>query len=153
MTLPPAVRKLLPWIAGWAGLHAGVAVIGRVRAHRTDEGDESTAGIRRTRTHTGFELRPQNPQLARVRIDLAMAGGELDLTALDPVPGGVDVTVGALMAGLAVRVRPDWKVWWEFSGIGGVGADPGVSVTADERGADLRLHVRTAFAGVGVEAG
>src|SRR3712207_2006513 len=81
-TLPPAVRRGLPWLLGWWALQAVLAVTGRLVAWRKDEGDESTAGIRRVVALGGVELRPVHPELARVRLDLLMAGARLDLTGL-----------------------------------------------------------------------
>ena len=151
-SLPPAVRKVLPWLLAWWALQAVLAVGGRLVAHRKNEGDESSTAIRRVMTVGGVELRPTNPSLSRVRLDLVMAGGELDLTALPRVPGGIDVTVRTVMGGMAVRVPPGWRVWWQFRGIGGIGADGPVVRTKDEAGADLRLHVRTVLGGLGIEA-
>jgi hypothetical protein len=151
--LPPAVRKVLPWLLAWWALQAAVALTGRLVARRKDEGDESTAGIRRVVAVGGVQLRPVNPELARVRVDLVMGGAELDLTALPRVPGGVDLTVRALMGGMSVKVPAGWRVWWTFRGVGGIGVDEGAGVTRtdDERGADLRIHAVVLFGGLGVE--
>src|SRR4051812_25796870 len=135
------LRRALPWIAGVFAVQGTVALGGLVWALRKDEGDDSTAGIRRVRVMGGTQLRPHNPELSRVRLDVVMGGGEVDLTRLQRVPGGVDVTVHALMGGAAVRVPPDWTVWCGLrAGAGGVGLEPGVQRTTDERSADLRLH-------------
>jgi hypothetical protein len=147
-----AVRKLLPWLAVWGAVQALVAVTARLVARRKDEGDESSTAIRRVQGVGGVELHPTNPKLTRVRVDLVMAGGVLDLTALPRVPGGIDVTVRALMGGMAVQVPPGWRVWWQFRGIGGMGADGPVVRTRDEAGADLRVHVRCLMGGVGIES-
>jgi hypothetical protein len=146
-------RRLLPWLAAWLGLRVAIAVAGWLVARRVDIGDESTATIRRTRAAGGLRLRPRHPQLARVRLDLVMAGGELDLTQVPPVDGGIDVTVHLVMAGLAIRLPAGRTVWWSASGPGGVGVDEGTGVTRtdDERGADLRIHAHLWFAGLGVE--
>src|SRR3712207_2531465 len=96
-TLPPAVRRVLPWLVRWWALQAVLAVAGRLVARRKDEGDESTAGIRRVVALGGVKLRPVNPELSRVRLDLLMGGARLDLTGIPKVPGGVDLTVRALM--------------------------------------------------------
>jgi hypothetical protein len=151
--LPPAVRKVLPWLLAWWALQGAVALTGRLVARRKDEGDESTAGIRRVVAVGGVQLRPVNPELARVRVDLVMGGAELDLTALPRVPGGVDLTVRALMGGMSVKVPAGWRVWWTFRGVGGIGVDEGAGVTRtdDERGADLRIHAVVLFGGLGVE--
>jgi hypothetical protein len=151
--LPRPVRKALPWLAGWFAFQAVVASAGWVTAWRKDEGDESSLGIRRTVTHFGLELRPVNPQLSRVRVDLAMAGAEIDLTGLPRPAHGIDLTVRMGMGGLAVRVPPDWRVWWRFRGVGGMGGDGRVQRTRDEHAADLRIHAVVAFGGIGVEAG
>jgi hypothetical protein len=153
-TLPPAVRRVLPWLLGWWALQAVLAVTGRLVARRKDEGDESTAGIRRVVALGGVELRPVNPELSRVRLDLLMAGAQLDLGAVPHVPGGVDLTVRALMGGVAVRVPAGWRVWWSNRGPGGVdfAEGDGIVHTEDERGADLRIHADMVFSGIRVEA-
>ncbi len=149
----PLLRRLLPWFAGWAAFQAAVAVTGWVLAWRKNEGDESSTSIRRVLTHNGLELRPRNPALSRVRVDLAMAGGEIDLTGLPRPSGGIDLTARVMMAGLAVRVPPDWRVWWRFRGVGGIGSDGGVQRTGDEHAADLRVHADVLLGGIGVETG
>ena len=147
------VRRLRPWVAGWLAFQAVVALVGWLTAWRRNEGDESSMSIRRTLTHFGLELRPRNPRLSRVRVDLAMAGAEVDLTGLPRPERGIDVTLNALMGGASVRVPPDWRVWWEFRGVGGVGSDGGIQRTHDEHSADLRVHATVLFGGVGIEAG
>ena len=148
---PSRLRRALPWLAGWAALQGTVALTGLVLAWRKDEGDDSTAGIRRVRVMGGTELHPHNPELSRVRLDLLMAGGELDLGGLSRVPGGVDVTVRAYMAGAAIRVPGDWRVWVHAQGVGGVDVDARLEQTDDERGADLRVHATVVAAGVALE--
>jgi hypothetical protein len=153
MTTTPrsGLRRALPWIGGALAVQGALAVAGLVWAWRADEGDESTAGIRRVRVMAGTELRPRNPELSRVRLDLVMAGGALDLGAVPKVPGGVDVTVRAYLAGAAVRVPGDWRVWVRSEGVGGVDVDPRLERTDDERGADLRVHATVVAAGVALE--
>ncbi len=151
--LARAARAARPWIVGWAVFQAGVALVGRIAAWRTDEGDETSTSLRRVVTHGGLELRPTNPELSRVRIDLAMAGAEIDLTALPRPAHGVDLTLRVLMGGAAVRVPADWRVWWRFRGVGGMGGDGVVARVHDERGADVRIHAVVVFGGIGVEGG
>jgi hypothetical protein len=147
-------RRLLPWLAGWFAFQAVVAFAGLLAARRKNEGDESSTSIRRVLTHNGLELHPRNPELSRVRVDLAMAGAEIDLTGLPhPAHGGIDLTARVLMGGLAVRVPSDWRVWWQFRGIGGIGSDGTVQRTHDEHAADLRVHATVALGGVGIESG
>lgn len=152
--LPPAVRRVLPWLLRWWALQAVLAVAGRLLARRKNEGDESTAGIRRVVVLGGVELRPANPELSRVRLDLLMAGAQLDLSGVPHVPGGIDLTVRALMGGVAVRVPAGWRVWWSSRGPGGMdfAEGDGVVHTEDERGADLRIHSDVVFSGIRVEA-
>src|SRR4051812_44176944 len=135
-------RRVLPWLVVWLCLRVLVAGAGWLVARRVDIGDESTATIRRTRTAGALRLRPRHPHLARVRLDLVMAGGELDLTGVPPVEGGIDVTAHLVMAGLAIRLPAGWRVWWSSCGPGSIGLadDSGVLRTDDERGADLRIH-------------
>ena len=147
------LRRLRPWAVGWFTFQALVALAGVLTAWRRDEGDATSTSIRRTVTHNGLELRPTNADLSRLRVDLAMAGGEIDLTAL-PLPAhGIDLTVRMGMAGLAVRVPADWRVWWRFRGVGGIGTDGAVERTHDEHAADLRIHAIVVLGGLGVEAG
>ncbi len=145
------MRRALPWIGAWLAAQAALAVAGLVWAWRTDEGDDSTAGIRRARVMAGTQLRPHHPDLVRVRLDLVMAGGEVDLAGLSPVPGGVDVTVHAVMAGAVVRVPGDWRVSVHSRGLGGVDVDPRLGRAEDERAADLRVHATVWAAGLAVE--
>jgi hypothetical protein len=142
-----------PWLVGWIVFQAAVALAGLGLAWRRNLGDESSTSIRRVVTHNGLELRPRNPDLSRVRVDLAMAGGEIDLTGLPRPSGGIDLTARVMMAGLAVRVPPDWRVWWRFRGVGGIGSDGGVQRTGDEHAADLRVHAGVLFGGIGIETG
>jgi hypothetical protein len=149
----PALRRATPWLAGLLAFHLLTALAGWLTAWRKDVGDESSTSIRRVLTHGGLELRPRNPQLSRLRVDLAMSGAELDLTGLPQPAAGIDLTVRAAMAGVAVRVPPDWRVWWRFRGIGGIGTDGALQRTRDEHAADLRVHAVVVFGGIGLEAG
>jgi hypothetical protein len=146
------LRAARPWLIGWALLQATLAVAGRLVARREDVGDETSTSIRRVVAVGEVSLRPTNPGLVRVRLDLAMAGGVLDLSALPRVPDGIDVTIHAFMGGMAVQVPPGWRVWWSVRGIGGVGADGPVVRSREPAGADLRLRVRPVFGGVGIES-
>jgi hypothetical protein len=147
-------RRLLPWLAGWFAFQAVVALVGWLVAREKNEGDESSTSIRRVVTHNGLELRPRNPELTRLRVDMAMAGAELDLTGLPhPEHGGIDLTLRVLMAGVAVRVPSDWRVWWRFRGVGGIGSDGNVQRTHDEHAADLRIYANVALGGIGIGGG
>ena len=42
------------------------------------------------RRAVALELRPTNPQLSRVRVDLAMAGAEIDLTGIRTIALALD---------------------------------------------------------------
>lgn len=149
----PVLRKLRPWLVGVVAFHALVALAGRLTAWRTNEGDESSTSIRRTLTHSGLELRPTDPRLTRVRVDLALSGAEIDLTGLPLPQQGIDLTLRVLMGGAAVRVPADWRVWWRFRGVGGIGGDGVVPRTHDEHAADLRIHAGVVFGGIAVEGG
>ncbi|MCU1668640.1 MAG: hypothetical protein JWP40_1567 [Blastococcus sp.] len=148
----PLARRLLRVLAIWIGFQVMVGVLSRLVAHRLDRGDENATDIRRVLVMSGTELRPTNPALSRVRLDLAMGGGLLDLTAVPPTPGGVDVTVRALMGGLGLRVPAGWRVWWDFRGaMGGMGADTGIQRVTDPAAADVRVDARAVMGGVGIE--
>jgi hypothetical protein len=148
----PVVRTVLRWVALWTLGQAVLLVVARVAARRLHRGDETSTDIRRLLVMTGEELRPTDPGLSRVRVDAVMGGAQLDLTALAPAPGGIDVTVSALMGGVAIRVPTGWRTWWSFRGaMGGVGADAGIDRVTDPATADLRVHARAVMGGVGIE--
>lgn len=147
----PWWRRALPWVLGWLGAQVVVALAGLVAAARLDEGGEASTVIRRVRTMGGLQLRPTNPELSRVRLDLAMGGVELDLTGIERPAGGIELTVRLVMGGVGVEVPPDWRVWWSFTGVGGIGSDGGVARVSDEHEADLRIHAAVLFGGVGVQ--
>jgi hypothetical protein len=145
-------RRLLPWLAGWLALQGVVALAGRLLAARFDEGDDSSKEIRRIVTVGGLELTPTHPEVSRIEVDLAMGGAVVDLTGLGETTG-IDLTVRAVMGGLAVKVPPDWRVWSQFRGVGGIGTDGGLTRCRDGRNADLRVRALAVFGGIGVEAG
>jgi hypothetical protein len=148
----PVVRRVVRSLALWTLGQLALVVVGRLVARRLGRGDETSTDIRRVYVMGGEELRPTDPGLSRVRVDAVMGGAQLDLTALPPTPGGIDVTVRALMGGVAVRVPTGWRTWWSFRGsMGGVGADAGIERVADPAAADLRVHVRAVMGGVGIE--
>ena len=148
----PWWRRALPWVLGWLGVQAVVALAGFLAAARLDEGSEASTVIRRVRTMGGMQLRPTNPQLSRVQLELGMGGVELDLTGLERPTSGVDVDVHLVMGGVGIEVPADWRVWWSFAGVGGIGSDGGLARAHDEHEADLRIHARVLFGGVGVQA-
>ena len=149
-------RRVLPWVIGWLGFQLVVAVAGRLAARRLDEGDEGSSSIRRVLAQRGIKLCPTNPALSSVEVDFAMGGVDLDLGRLrsaddeGPAPV-VDVRIRGLMGGMAVHVPPDWRVWTSFRGVGGIGVAPGLQRVDDRHEADLRVHARVVFGGVGVE--
>jgi hypothetical protein len=148
----PVVRRGVRSLALWTLGQLALVVVGRLVARRLDRGDETSTDIRRVYVMGGEELRPTDPGLSRIRVDAVMGGAQLDLTALPPAPGGVDVTVRALMGGVAVRVPKGWRTWWSYRGaMGGVGADAGVARVTDPATADLRVRARAVMGGVGIE--
>ena len=149
----PVVRRVLRSLMLWTLGQLLLIVVGRLVARRLDSGDETSTAIRRLYVMTGDELRPTNAGLSRVRVDAVMGGAQLDLTALPPAPGGIDVAVRALMGGVAVRVPRGWTTWWSYRGaMGGVGADGGIQRATDPAAADLRVRARTVMGGVGIES-
>jgi hypothetical protein len=145
------IRRARPWLIGWYALQAVVALAGRLAAWRLDEGDGGAAVIRRVQTVGGLELRATNPALERVVVDLGMAGADIDLTGVGQPSRPIELTARVLMGGLAVRVPADWRVWWRYRGVGGIGTDATVARTHDEHAADLRIHATVLFGGIGVE--
>jgi hypothetical protein len=148
----PVLRRVLRSLALWVVGQAALVAVGRLAARRLDRGDESSTDIRRVYVMSGEELRPTDPGLARVRVDAVMGGAQLDLTAVPPPPGGIDVTVRALMGGVGLRVPKGWTAWWSYLGaMGGVGADGGVQRVTDPARADVRVRARAVMGGVGIE--
>jgi hypothetical protein len=149
----PVVRAVLRSAALWILGQAVLVAVGRLAARRLDRGDESSTDIRRVYVMAGEELRPTDPALSRVRVDAVMGGARLDLTALPPAPGGIDVTARSVMGGVAIVVPRGWRTWWSFRGaMGGVGADSGIERVTDPAAADLRVRARAVMGGVGIEA-
>jgi hypothetical protein len=144
-------RRILRVLLVWIGCQGVLAAAGWLAASRLDEGDDDSGTIRRVRAVGGFELRPTNPALSAVRLDLAMAGAELDLTGLGRPASGVDLDVNLVMGGVGITVPADWRVWSSFVGAGGLGADDGVRRAASAADADLRIRAKALFGGVGVE--
>jgi len=146
------LRGALRGVVIATAVQALLLLVGRVAARRLDEGDETASDIRRVLVQNGVELRPTNPALARVRIDAVMGGGLIDLTGIPPVAGGLDLTVRAVMGGVAVRIPDGWRTWWSFRGfMGGVGGPPGVDRVTEPTDADLRVHAVAVMGGVGIE--
>jgi hypothetical protein len=148
----PFWRRALPWLLAWFGAQVALVVAGRLLARRLDQGDERSPMIRRVLIAGGIKLRPTDPALSRIEFDLVMAGADLDLTGMGEPAGPVELTVRALMGGVAVRVPSDWRVWWSYVGVGGVGSDGGLVRASDPHGADLRIRARVLFGGVGIES-
>lgn len=149
----PVVRRVLRSLLVWVVGQAAMLAVGRLAARRFDQGDETSTDIRRVYVMSGEELRPTAPGLLRVCVDAVMGGAQLDLTAVPPPPGGIDVSVRALMGGVGVRVPKGWTAWWSYRGaMGGVGADGGVQRVTDPARADLRVRARAVMGGVGIES-
>ena len=149
------VRKVLPWLAVWLGVQALVAVAGRLLGRRLNRGDEGSTSIRRVLATGGLDLRPTNPGLTDVEIDVVMGGVDLDLGAVRPAADGrspvVDVRARVLMGGVAVRVPAESRIWTSFRGVGGIGVAPGLQRAGNEREADVRVRGLVMFGGIGVE--
>jgi hypothetical protein len=149
----PVVRGVLRPMAFWLVGQTVVLLVARLAARRLDRGEETSADIRRVLVMAGGELRPAGAAVSRVHVDTLMGGAQLDLTALPPVPAGIDVTVHALMGGVAIRVPNGWTTWWSFRGaMGGVGADAGVERATDRDAANVRVHAHAVMGGVGIES-
>jgi len=125
---------------------------GRLLAHRLDSGDETSPEIRRIQTFGQVSLAPTSSELSRLQIDLMFAGVELDLTRARARPGGVDATFRCVFGGGNIRVPADWRVAWDRRGIGGVsiGHREPIEKSSNTSAADLRIHLRALFGGVGV---
>jgi hypothetical protein len=118
---------------------------GLFAARRLDLGEPSSARIRRVKTLGTVTLRPESHELARIELDLVLAGAELDLTKARPALGGIDLILKCALAGGNVRVPAHWKIFWESRGPGGVTVKGGLTAP-DPASADLRIDL-SAFAG------
>lgn len=148
-TLPRWARSTLVAV-GTAQI--GLKVGGRIVARRLDVGEETSARIRRVLTLGQLSLRPDSQELARIEVDLVLAGVALDLRATKPAPGGVDLILGCVLAGGDVWIPGTWGVSWESRGIGGL-TIRGDLVPAPPAAADLRLDVRALAGGVTLHVG
>lgn len=146
------LRRALPWLVGALTFQVAARAGGWLAARVLDDGDEASAHIRRVRTFNQIRLAPTAAGQLDMHFDLMFAGAELDLTGFKPPPGGADVTFHCAFGGGNVRVPPDWQVAWDSRGIGGVGIgrkEP-IKKTGDPDSADLRVHLRALFGGVGL---
>jgi hypothetical protein len=157
-------RRARRWLLTLGVIQLLLRFGGQLAARRRDEGDESSARLRRVGTLGAVSLSPVSQGLAAVGLDLVLAGAELDLTGARPASGGVDLTLTCVLAGCDVRVPADWRVSWDRRGIGGVAphnqrVSPSGQMTGhqpDERDpdtADLRIHLRALFGGVNLLIG
>jgi hypothetical protein len=146
-------RRIKRVVLAWLGLQGLLAGAGWLAAQRLDEGNERSARIRRVRAVAGFELRPTNPALSSVQLDVGMGGAELDLTGIGRPATPVEVSLNVVMGGVGVKVPPDWRVWWSFAGVGGMDSEGGLQRVTDEHEADLRVRARVLFGGVGIAPG
>ena len=147
------LRRFWPVLVIWGALQLALRVAGIVLAKRRNTGDEFASVIRRVVVQRGMELRPRSTALRRLEVDAAMAGVEIDLSGVPgKVPGGIDVEIRALMAGVDVAVPEGWSVDWQGSGPGGIGPARKRPVQKAESpdDADVRVHARLLFAGVGL---
>jgi hypothetical protein len=148
--LPRWARRVLV-VAGT--LQLALRVGGVIAARRRNVGDASSSPrIRRVRTMGQVRLRPASQELARVEVDLALAGVELDLTAAKPAAGGIDLILSCAMAGGDVRVPAGWTVSRDSRGLGGITVK-GVLEPAPPAQADLRVDLRAFAGGVTLHAG
>jgi hypothetical protein len=149
-TLPRWARRAL-LVAGTVQL--ALRVGGAVAARRRNVGDPSSSPrIRRVKTLGQISLHPASRELARVEVDLALAGVDLDLTEAEPAPGGVDLILTCVMAGGDVRVPAGWAVSQDCRGFGGI-AVKGDLLPAPAAEADLRVDLRAFAGGVTLHAG
>ncbi|HSE07449.1 MAG TPA: hypothetical protein VLB29_02180 [Nocardioidaceae bacterium] len=144
LALPRWARRALV-AAGLFQLTMRVA--GLVAAHRLDLGDASSARIRRVKTLGQAVLRPESHELARIEVDLVLAGVELDLTKAQPAVGGIDLLLKCVLGGGDVRVPAHWRLYWESRGAGGVTVKGGLTAP-DPASADLRIALSALAGGV-----
>jgi hypothetical protein len=147
------LRRFWPLLVVWGAMQLAVRVAGIVLARRRNTGDEFASVIRRVVVQRGMELRPRSVALRRLEVDAAMAGVEIDLSGIPgKVPGGIDVDVRALMAGVDVWVPEGWTVSWQSSGVGGIGPARKRPVQQAESpdDADVRVQAKLLMAGVGL---
>jgi hypothetical protein len=148
--LPLWARRVLV-VAGTVQL--ALRVGGVIAARRRNVGDSSSSPrIRRVKTLGQMRLRPASPELARVEVDLVLAGVDLDLTAAEPAPGGVDLILTCAMAGGDVRVPAGWTVAQDSRGLGGITVKGDLAPAAPAQ-ADLRVDLRAFAGGVTLHAG
>jgi hypothetical protein len=150
---PPIPRWARRALVVAVGVQLALRVGGAVAARRRNVGNASSSPrIRRVKTLGQMRLSPASRELARVEVDLVLAGVDLDLTAAEPAPGGVDLILTCALASGDVRVPAGWTVARDSRGLGGitVRGDLAPAVPAQ---ADLRVDLRAFAGGVTLHAG
>ncbi len=145
-------RRAVPWILGALAVQGALRAGGWLAARRLDVGDEKSPEIRRVKTFGQITLAPVAAGQSDVHFDLMFAGAELDLTGAQPKPGGTDVEMHCVFGGGNIRLPAHWRVAWDSRGIGGIGTgrkEP-IEKADDPAVADLRIHLRALFGGVGL---
>jgi hypothetical protein len=63
------------------------------------------------------------------------------------------VTVRCVFGGGNIRLPRHWRVAWDKRGVGGIATGPGEAIenTTDPSAADLRVHLRAIFGGLGLK--
>jgi hypothetical protein len=150
---PPVIpRWVRRFLAVVAVVQLALKVGGLLAARRRNVGDPSSPRIRRVMTMGEVTLRPTSQELARVEVDAALAGVEVDLSRAKPAPGGVDLILSCAMAGGDVLVPPGWTVARDSRGVGGITVK-GDLPSAPPAEADLRVDLRALAGGVTLHAG
>jgi hypothetical protein len=142
----PLSRRVRRFLFAATVVQLAVRAGGRLAARRLDVGEESSPRIRRVRTMGPLVLKPGAQDLARIELDLVMAGAQLDLTGARPAPGGLDLILTLAMSGAEVRLPRQWRVSWVQRGPGAVTVQ-GSLTEAEPAAADLRIDVRTLAGG------
>lgn len=106
--------------SGTSGLFVGVTagVAGGTKQAPPDAGNDTFSGFA---IWSGVDRKPTSQALRGGDFTAIMGGGEIDLRAAKPVPGGCVVEVFLMMGGVDIYVPPDWTVVNElFAIMGGI---------------------------------
>ena len=146
------LRRARPWLLAAAAVQLALRGGGLLAARRLEVGDPSSARIRRVKTLGQVTMKADSKELARIELDLVLAGGRLDLTAASPAPGGIDLILTCALAGAEVRVPETWRISTDTHGPGGVTVK-GALTTVNPASADLRVDLRAFGGGATLTAG
>jgi len=143
------LRSLLVFKLGtWAGMMAAAAL---VRRAMPSHGDEESDEVALVAVLNGIELESRARAFKGGSIFAWFGGVELDLTQAELAPGA-QLSVNAILGGVAIKTPPSWRVESNVRAVAG-GVAVGERASSAAEGAPvLALDGLALFGGVAVDA-